>query len=173
MKILLKIVKLFSLILFSQLIIRTNSTLSFTYPTAASLPNGNIFVVEKFGIYICDSTFSNILSTEFNFTNEEDQIKNVDDLSKVLIKRTIKYIFLLVNYKLYVFNGEGRFLYNSLDKLISVDTPEYCSITFLGIDNNNYLYIIAYLDVYNYLNLLYYKYNILYNNNILIIILKI
>ena len=168
MKILLKIVKLFSLILFSQLIIRTNSTLSFTYPTAASLPNGNIFVVEKFGIYICDSTFSNILSTEFNFTNEEDQIKNVDDLSKVLIKRTIKYIFLLVNYKLYVFNGEGRFLYNSLDKLISVDTPEYCSITFLGIDNNNYLYIIAYLDVYNYLNLLYYKYNILYNNNILI-----
>ena len=65
---------IFFIIFFIELNI-INSTLSFSYPTSVTLINGNILVVEKNGIYICDPTMETIINTTFTFI-EEDQIDN-------------------------------------------------------------------------------------------------
>lgn len=133
------------------------SSLSFEYPTAITLPNGNILVAEKNGIFLCNSIFSVIISTEVNFTSD-DQIKSVDDLSKVILKRELGFIFCLVNFKLYMFNLEGRNVFKSEDKLITtLSLPEYCTLCPLSILDNWLYYIIGYFDNNNYLNLLLYK----------------
>ena len=75
------IINLFIFIIFQLLILSNNSTLFFSYPTAITLYNRNILVVEKNGIYICDENFTSIISVEYNFTEEEDQIKNEANLS--------------------------------------------------------------------------------------------
>ena len=46
---------IFYIIFFIELNI-INSTLLFSYPTSVTLTNGNILVVEKIGIHICDQT---------------------------------------------------------------------------------------------------------------------
>ena len=138
------------------------SSLSFEYPTAITLPNGNILVVEKNGIFLCNSIFSTIINIEVNFT-DDDKIQSVNDLSKVILKRELNYIFCLVNYKLYMFNLEGRKLF-IIEKLISISSPpEYCTLCPLNIYENWLYYIIGYFDNNNHLNLL------LYNNLHLII----
>ena len=78
---------------------------NFIFPTAVTLYNGNIIVIDKFGIYICDSNFTNI-----NLTyrlGEEDQIKTKEDLSRVVLKKFKGYIISLLNYKIYFFSGSG------------------------------------------------------------------
>ena len=76
------------------------STLLFTYPSAVTLTNGNILVIEKDGIYICDQTMENIISNIFTFT-EEDKIKDEVSLSRVIMKDKNGYIICLVNFKLF------------------------------------------------------------------------
>ena len=84
-------INFYSFILLSITLSQIKSILSFTYPSAITLSNGNIFVVEKFGIYICDHTLSYIIKTEFTFS-EEDQIKNEEEYSRIILKKRFSYI---------------------------------------------------------------------------------
>ena len=43
------------------IIIKRISNLSFTYPTAINLNNGNIFIIHKTGITICNKYFTKIV----------------------------------------------------------------------------------------------------------------
>ena len=137
------------------------------------MPDGNILVVEKNGIFLCDSIMTNILRNEVNFTNETDKINSVADLSKVILKRQLGYIFCLVNYKLYMFDLEGKNLFISKSKLITTSSPEYCTLCPLGFSNDLLYYAIGYFDNNIYLNLLLYKYDISNNKyNILVSSMK-
>ena len=167
MKLYFKFIKFLLFIIFHFLFLSINSNLSFIYPTAITLSDGNILVVEKNGIYICDPTFSNILSREFIF-NDEDQIKNKDELSKVILKRKTPQIIGLINFKIYIFDYDGKLLYNSFSKLIDDSNIQYCALIPLSFQNNALYYIIGYFDSYNFLNLIYYKYNKSDNTNIYI-----
>ena len=162
MKILFISYNLFQFIILFIIISQSNSILSFIYPSAIELPNGNIFVIEKLGIYVCDSSLINIIRTEFTFS-EEDQIKNEDDLSRVIIKKTrvnsLIYILSLVNYKIYIFDFDGKLIYNSEEKIITGQIPKYYTLAPITIKDNIYYYIIGYFDENNYLNLLLYKYD--------------
>ena len=157
-------IKFFLFNIFNLFIIPINSNLSFKYPTAITLSDGNILVAEKNGIYICIHTFSYILSTEYNFNNE-DQIKEEESLSKVILKRKNTLIFGLINFKLFMFNANGTFLYKSSTKLIDDSNINYCDLIPISSSNNYFYYIIGYFNSNNYLNLLYYKYDKLNNNN--------
>ena len=136
-------------------IYKINSELSFTYPSSISLTNGNILVIEKTGIYICDPTFEVIVNTTFTFP-EEDQIKNETSLSNVIIKDKNGYIICLINFKIYFFSREGELLI-STERLITDDYPSYVSLAPIFVKNNYYYYIICYFNSKVYLKMLYYK----------------
>ena len=65
---------LFSLIIIISIQI-TISLLDFTYPSAISLTNGNIFVVEKNGIFVYDSQLKNIVDNHNYPFEDEDKIR--------------------------------------------------------------------------------------------------
>ena len=70
----------FILFLFLIQICPTYSLLKFNYPTSVSLSTGSILVIEKNGIYICDSSLTSITKTVYNF-KEEEKITNENNLS--------------------------------------------------------------------------------------------
>ena len=142
-------------ILFFLNIKKIYSILQFSYPTSVTLSNGNILVVEKNGIYICDSTMENILNTAYTF-QEDDEIKDTNSLSYVEIKDKNNYIACLVNFKLYLFNKSGQLL-KSTNRLILDDNPTYFSLAPIFVKSNNYYYVIAYFDSSVSLKLSYYK----------------
>ena len=139
------------------------SILQFTYPSAITLSNGNILIIEKDGIYICDQTMENIIKTVLSFSLE-DQMRNEDSLSKVVMKDKNGYIICLVNFKLFFFNREGTLL-KMTDKLLSEYNPTYYSLTPIFVKNNYYYYTIAYFDGNLWLNFLYFKISLLDYSN--------
>ena len=98
-------------------ILIVDSKLKFKYPTAITLANKNIFVIEENGIHICNPDFSSITKTIESFNTEEDKISNTDKLSTVIVHRRDDYIISLINYKAYFFETNGEYIYNT-EKLI-------------------------------------------------------
>ena len=45
--------------------------LSFTYPNSVPLSDGNILIIHKLGIIVCNSNLSEIIINVANFTNDE------------------------------------------------------------------------------------------------------
>ena len=131
------------------------STLLFTYPTSITLSNGNILVIEKNGIYVCDATVENVIKTIHTFI-EEDKINDLDRLSYVVIKDKNNYIACLVNFKLYLLTRTGD-LIKSTNRLISDDNPRYFSLAPIFVKSNHYYYVIAYFDSSVSLKLIYFK----------------
>ena len=141
--------------IFLKEINQVTSTLLFSYPTSVTLSNGNILVVEKNGIYICDPTMETIEKTVYTFI-EEDQINNVNKLSYAEIKDKNGYIGVLVNFKFYLLTRTGDLL-QSTNRLISDSNPTYFSFAPIFVKSNNYYYVIAYFDSSIALKLLYFK----------------
>ena len=138
------------------------SILSFTYPQSITLSTGYIIVVEKNGIFKCDPSFTTIINSVYTF-DDEDKISSVKKLSKTLIKRSSLMILVFSNYKIYIINiSTGALLYNSPDKLIPDDDPEYLALHYYTSDQKLY-FIIGYIDKFNNLNLQYYKVTNSYN----------
>ena len=156
-------INFYSFILLSITLSQIKSILSFTYPSAITLSNGNIFVVEKFGIYICDHSLSYIIKNEFSFS-EEDQIKNEEDYSRVILKKRFSYIISLINYKIFIFDSKGKIVYNGSKKITFEDIPKYYTLTPIIDENNYYFYIIGYFQNNN-LKINYYKYDKLQKKN--------
>ena len=76
------------------------SLLDFNYPSAISLSNKNVFVVEKNGIFVYDEQLKNIIYSH-PFQDENDKINDSDKLSKVVIKYKANYIICLINRKIF------------------------------------------------------------------------
>ena len=155
------------LIIICMVITLIGSTKSFSFPTALTLSDGNVLIIDEFGIYIYDSSLTNIISTEHIFI-EEDQIKTKEDLSNVILRRYKGYILSLVNYKFYFFNDKGKLLFHNSTKFVDSSYPESYALIPIIVNNDIYYYIIGYFDTSNYLNFLYYKYDIIYNTSTLI-----
>ena len=132
-------------ILFLTFLIRNViSLLNFNYPSAISLINGNVFVVEKKGIFIYDSQLKNIVDSH-PFQDEDDEIDSEDSLSKVIIKLKGTYIICLINRKIFFFNQYGNFILET-EQLINEENYSYPTLipmTALN-EQNNYYYIISY-----------------------------
>ena len=152
---------LFSLIIIISIQI-TISLLDFTYPSAISLTNGNIFVVEKNGIFVYDSQLKNIVDNHNYPFEDEDKINDLDILSNVIIKFKANYIICLINSKIYFFDYGGKFILKT-EKLITEQTYYYPTLTPITLNIENlYYYVIAYFidDGGSYkIKLLYYKIN--------------
>ena len=143
------------------------STLLFTYPSAVTLTNGNILVIEKDGIYICDQTMENIISNIFTF-NEEDKIKDEVSLSRVIMNDKNGYIICLVNFKLFFISRTGTLLTSTTNKLILDPDPTYFSLAPIYVKSNYYYYVIAYFDSSTKLKFNYYKISLSGYSNIYI-----
>ena len=148
---------IFLLILFSifpQII----SVLSFIYPQSTTLSNNNILVVEKDGIYICDSSFSTILNTLITFS-EEDKISTLRKLSTTILTKSSFVILIFSNYKLYIIDtNTGQLLFHSENKLISDEEPDYVSIAYSYTFSQGFYFTIGYIDNNNYLKINYYEF---------------
>ena len=116
----------FLIAIFILNIYQIGSILQFKYPTAITLENGNIFVIEENGIHIIDKSFTEIIKTMITF-DDEDKISTPDKLSIVsLIKRS--YIIMsFINYKIYFFDTDGTYL-NNTSRLITDCNPKYVSL---------------------------------------------
>lgn len=144
------------------------SLLNFNYPSAISLTNGNVFVVEKKGIFIYDSQLKNIVDSH-PFQDEDDEIDSEDSLSKVIIKLKGTYIICLINRKIFFFNQYGNFILET-EHLINEENYSYPTLIPMTAMNeqNNYYYIISYFiyedNSYKQKLLLYYI-NTFYKSN--------
>ena len=142
------------LILFIQ---KPISTLDFTYPSAITISNGNIFIIEKEGIFIYDEKLENII---YNYPFKEDEkINDLNSLSNIIIKYRYNYIICLINLKIYFFSNEGEKLLET-EKLITDENFSYPTLTPINLNDDNYYYIIGFFlnesDLYK-LKLMFYK----------------
>ena len=132
-----KIFLLYSLFSFSEII-----SLDFSYPSAISLPDGNIFIVEKRGIFVYDEK---LIIIKYNYPFEaNEEINDENSLSNIIIKFKQNYIICLINLKIYFFDSEGQLLLktnNIIDDEI-ISFPILAPID-LNIDNF-YFYVIGY-----------------------------
>ena len=146
-------------ILFMNIIQVSFSIVKFEYPTALSLFNGNIFVVEKKGIYVYDEQVKNIIY-EYPFS-ENEQITDLESFSNVIVKYKNSYIICLINLKIYLFDYEGKFVLETNEKVINDKNISYLGLTPVNLNvDNTYFYVIEYFlhESGKYkLKLLYYK----------------
>ena len=141
------------------------ANLSFKYPTAFTLNNGNIFVIHSLGIDICDSNYTtstNILT----FTQEMTKEK----LSKISISKysTGEILIFIIN-KFYLFNEEGTKLIESVT--LNSIYGEYYTLKAHKKEKKHetdyYYFLFAYINIYdnsNY-NFQIYYYNIKTSDN--------
>jgi len=121
------------------------SSLSFSYPSAVTLINGNYFVIHKYGISICDSSFSKIINNITIAENTAELISNENDLYKIEIKKFKDgYILCAIIDKIYIFNSYGIMKYKS-NSLIPRDV-KHLTLTPYIIKDNNYYYLFGYIN---------------------------
>ena len=133
------------------------STVSFIYPYSLSLSDTNILIIHKFGISICDALVSKIVNNVISFS-EDEQITE-ESLSKITCESKNKYISCIINDKIYIFDNVGNSLYKSISSFLENDEcPDYYSLIPIKEDNDQYHYIIGFVDN-NLLSLIYYIYN--------------
>ena len=136
------------------------SALDFTYPSAITISNGNIFVIEKEGIFVYDEQLANIV---YNYPFDEDEkINDLNSLSNIIIKYRYDYIICLINLKIYFFSNEGEKLLET-EKLITDENFSYPTLTPINLNDEDYYYIIGFFlnenNLYK-LKLIFYKINL-------------
>ena len=149
---------LFIIITLLSNILQSNAELNFKYPTSISLENENIFVIEENGIYICNSDFTEIIKKVKSFDTEEEKISTLEKLSTVILIRRSDYIISLINYKVYFFDMNGNYKFNT-EKLIQDCTPTSISLSSTYSLGGYTEYVLSYFDSDIKLNLLLYSYN--------------
>ena len=129
-----------------------NTQLSFTFPTATTLNNGNILIIHKTGITICDSNLSTKIRDEEIFS-EDKQITS-QNLAKVsLAKFTDGCIVSVIIDRIIVFNKEG---YRKGTKTLPNMQPNYYTVAAHKYDIDYYYFLVGYF-YNNFLYLNYYK----------------
>jgi len=145
-----------SLIILLQLFFKISSGKSFFYPYSITLANDNIFLIQKAGIYIYDKSLK-ILNQIIIFSKEEEITE--ENFSKISVKNNKEYILSIINDKLFIFNNEGKLLYNSEEKINNNQIIYSYSLTIIHTTINACYYIIGYFDEDSYLNLYLYRYD--------------
>ena len=132
-------------------------SISFIYPNSVTLKNGNIFVIHKEGVTICNSDFSEIIKNVITFIDEK-KIDTEDKLSRVSIAQFDDgYIISVIINKIYCFNIRGEYIKDfDFDPL----PPEniYYALSTHKIQNNWYYFLFGYINQ-NQLYLYYIKHN--------------
>ena len=143
------------------------SYVSFSFPYALSLSNGNILVIHKTGITICDNLLTKIIKNIKIFETSE-QIKTEASLSKITTTKMNNYIISIINDKIHIFNDIGDLLFQNNTKILSSsETAEYYTVISYKMQYDYYYYLIGFVDN-KLLNFLYYKYDSSTNKNYLI-----
>ena len=167
---------IFHTIIFLSLFKQYYFTLSFIYPNAFTLQNGNIFIIHKKAVDIYDSLLTTKNKTIMEFKNDNNiQAKYYDIYKRTIIAKyndcNFEYLTSIINGKIYIFNANGEILYNSDDKL-SFHDEEYYALVPIKILNRNYYYMIGYINEYKQIQLLFFKFEnhtkkntVLYNNS--------
>ena len=153
--------QIFSLFIILQIFYQIGSTTSYDYPYSITLPNDNIFLIQKTGIDIYD-IFLNKINQIFEFSGEEEISE--EKFGKIAIKYNNEYILSIINDKMFIFNNEGKLLYNSEEKINDNQTIYSYSLTFINVTNNTCDYIVGYFGEDSYLNLFLYRYDNESNN---------
>ena len=131
-----------------------NSILSFSFPTATTLNNGNILVIHKTGIDICDSTLSTIVRNIKEFSAESEQISSIEKSAQVSIaKYDDGYIVSIIINTIYFFNEEGYIKKNK-----SINNALYYSLSIYKYDSDYHYFLVGYIYEQS-LNLYYYKFS--------------
>ena len=141
------------------------NTFSHKYPNCIELKNGNVLIVFSDGIYIYNSKLSeelNNISYESDFSlNENDNnlvnLSMFDDGLVISIIKTYLYIFSSI--------GEYIFHFNLTNEL---QGATYYSLLPHKINENNYYYIITYINSSTKIIIKYYYINLTENTNNLI-----
>ena len=135
-------------------IIQTVSALSFKYPTAFTLTNGNIFVIHSLGIDICNSAFTSS-SRKITFEGELTSL----DLPKISVsKYSSGEIIIFIINKIYIFDetGENTLISNTLSSI----NGEYYSLAAdeitLESGINKYYFLFSYVQTSDNLLYIYY-----------------
>jgi hypothetical protein len=76
--------KIFILFVMFNLFEKIYNLLNFNYPSAITLTNKNVFIVEMDGIFVFDKNLKNIIYS-YSFEDSE-KISNTEILSRVVIK---------------------------------------------------------------------------------------
>ena len=151
---------LFRLYIFISIIEIIISRLDINYPSALSLSNGNIFIVEKKGIFVYDGHLKNVIY--IYIFEEGEQINNLDIFSNVIVKFKNNYIICLVNNKIFFFDYEGKFLLKTENVIVDLNIYNL-ALTPISLNVENFYYYIIgyyiYTDNQYKLKLLYYKLN--------------
>jgi len=153
--------KLFMIFLFFLFFHTVNSSFE-DYPFYLSLSNDNIFIIHHEGIDIYDSSFNKIEQI-IQFSGDEKLTEK--SFEKIKIKYDNEIILSIINDYIYIFNNEGKFLYKSENKLNNNKGIDRCSLTSIGLFNDEYKYAIGYFKDSKYLYLFLYSYNIKTNEN--------
>ena len=125
------------------------------------LNNGNLFIVHKSGIDICDKDLNIIIRKEIIFTYEEEI--TIDKMINVIIKQFEDgYITCLINEYIYIFDDLGNFLYKSGN----INNGKIVNHYSLNI-KDKYHYFIGIINDES-LNIYYYEYNRTSNETILV-----
>ena len=132
----------FSYILFI-IISSSICSLYFTFPNSIPLLDGNIFIIHKLGITICNPNLSEIIKNITNFS--EDEILTEDSLSRVTLAYENGFIFSIINDKIYIFDSYGNLLKESENSFLSEEDPAYYSLILMKKENEFYYYIIGYV----------------------------
>lgn len=154
--------KIFPFFLFISLI-QSIINVSFKYPKAITLINGNILVIHQDGIDVYDSTMNNQLFNLKTFSYNE-KIENESQLSKVSIarfsegQRDNSIIVSIIINKIYFFKNNGELLYEEKEsQIIDLFEGEYYDLTVIKVNGNNYSYMISFIDgssqAYYFLNM--------------------
>ena len=150
--------KIFFLLVLSIIINLSKSSILFNYPYCLSLSNGNILVIHKTGIDICDHSLSRIIKNISVFEGDEE-ISNDKALSKVTTETKDEYIFCIINDKIYIFNNIGDLLYKDYNKILDAgEKAEYYSLVIAKKDNYYYYYVVGFIHN-KLLYFLYFKFN--------------
>ena len=167
---------IFQVIIFLSLSKQYYFTLSFIYPNAFTLQNGNIFIIHKKAVDIYDSLLTTKNKTIMEFKNDNNiQTKYYDIYKRTIIAKyndgNCEYLTSIINGKIYIFNTNGEILYNSDEKL-SFHDEEYYALVPMKILNKNYYYMIGYINEYKQIQLIFFKFEnytkkntVLYNNS--------
>ena len=136
-----KIINKLLVVLFSIFLNEANSLVSFTYPSAVTLPNNNYFIIEQNGIYIYDKYFSSIVNS-YIFSNEE-KINYLSDLSEVIIRYQNNYLICLIKSKIFLFDNTGNLL-TKTSKAIVDSSYWHPTLAPTFVKNNYYYFIVGY-----------------------------
>ena len=147
---------LLKLLIILSIFDKYNLTQSFLYPKAITLSNGNIFIIHKTGIDIYDSSLNKNLKN-IEKINADKQLYNNYTIT-ALNENDNKYIYSIIDDKLYIFNEEGEKYFIGKDKISLIQGNNYALIPFKKY-NNNLFYMIGFINENNNIELLFFKFD--------------